>query len=345
MLTKTCSIKMPNCLNLIRLLAAFKVMYGHFRVHLDVALPSLLTQIIEFISGVPVFFVMSGFLIWNSAGNARNFWEYGKKRFFRIFPELWLGVAIEILTILFFYLENIDPIELGLFAFGQATVFQFWTPDSLRGYGCGTPNGSLWTICVLIQFYVAVWFLYKQLHGKAGKRWGIAYLVALFVSTIPFYMQNAVPVIVYKLYSQTLLPYLWLFLLGAFVAEFSDKLLPFLKKYWWAFLLSSITTTFLQLSIFGVQQYDIIKSVALALGLLGFAYHYPGLNIKLDVTYGLYIYHMIVANVMISLGQVGNVGVFVISIGVSMLLAYGCTIFGKTINRLAQRNSASEVKS
>ena len=43
-----------------------------------------------------------------------------------------------------------------LFIFCQSSIFQFWTPNFLRGYGCGTPNGSLWTIGILIQFYIII---------------------------------------------------------------------------------------------------------------------------------------------------------------------------------------------
>ena len=116
----------------------------------------------EFFIGVPIFFFLSGFLIWQSISNSKNFQEYLKKRVYRIYPELWGGIVLSIITILmFYYLSNINWPHFILFIIGQSTIFQFWTPNCLRQFGCGTPNGSLWTICVIVQFYFIAYFLKK----------------------------------------------------------------------------------------------------------------------------------------------------------------------------------------
>lgn len=160
-----------NSLNLIRLLAAFQVMYMHAYVHLEVETPSLLNEIINYFKGVPVFFTLSGYLIWQSIGRSHTFTEYAKKRFWRIYPELWIAVIVEIVVLLALYHQPIDWPQLGLFTVGQATLFQFWTPEFLRGYGCGTPNGALWTITVLIQFYFIAYFIYKSFHNRNFFSW------------------------------------------------------------------------------------------------------------------------------------------------------------------------------
>ena len=77
-----------NCFNLIRLLAALQVAYGHIIEHLELSIPSVVTDIFWFFRGVPVFFALSGYLIWNSVGRSKSFSQYIKKRFWRIFPEL-----------------------------------------------------------------------------------------------------------------------------------------------------------------------------------------------------------------------------------------------------------------
>lgn len=155
-----------DCLNTIRLLAAMQVVYGHTLTHLHIESIPVLNDCINFFYGVPIFFTMSGFLIWQSVGRSRGFREYLGKRFWRIFPELWAAVAIELIVLLCLYHDSISWPQFVAFAITQGTIFQFWTPDCLRGYGCGTPNGALWTICVLIQFYFFVYFLYKVLHGR-----------------------------------------------------------------------------------------------------------------------------------------------------------------------------------
>ena len=48
-----------------------------------------------------------------------------------------------------------EPTNVGVLI-GQLTLFQFFTPDALRDFGYGCPNGSLWTIPVEIEFYILI---------------------------------------------------------------------------------------------------------------------------------------------------------------------------------------------
>ena len=65
-----------DCFNIIRLLAAFQVLYGHTLAHLNIDSIPILGEFINFFSGVPIFFTMSGFLIWWSIGRSKSFEEY-----------------------------------------------------------------------------------------------------------------------------------------------------------------------------------------------------------------------------------------------------------------------------
>lgn len=112
-----------NCLNTFRLIAAFQVMYGHTIWHLDISMPSWINSIINFFDGVPIFFTLSGFLIWSSVGRSSSFKKYMNKRFWRIYPELWGAVAVEIAVLILLYNQPIDWPLMGLFTIGQATIF------------------------------------------------------------------------------------------------------------------------------------------------------------------------------------------------------------------------------
>ncbi len=291
-----------NSLNTIRLLAAFEVLYGHTLMHLDIsAMPMWLNFIVHFFLGVPIFFSMSGFLIWMSIGRSNSYGQYCKKRFWRIYPELWVAVAIEIIVLLLLYDHTIEWRRLGLFVFTQSTIFQFWTPDFLRGYGCGTPNGSLWTICVLIQFYIVAFFVYKLLKGKSWKIWVLAFILSVCVSALTPIVRGTLPEVVGKLYGQTLIPYFWMFIAGAFVSEFKEELLPLIKRYWWAAF--AITLVIKSTSFdYSLGHYGLFRTLSLFVCLLGFAYAVPQVNIKTDISYAVYIYHMTVVNAMITLG-------------------------------------------
>lgn len=83
-----------NCFNFIRMIAAMQVFLGHASEHLNVALPQVMRSILSCFNGVPIFFLLSGFLIWDSIGHTAGFKQYAVKRFFRVYPELWGGASL-----------------------------------------------------------------------------------------------------------------------------------------------------------------------------------------------------------------------------------------------------------
>jgi len=316
-------IRKKNCLTLIKLIAAFQVMIGHIREHLELPFPKWLGRVLGFYDGVPVFFIVSGFLIWLSMERSSSYSGYLKKRFWRIYPELWVAVIIEIVTIIFFY-SGWNIRDLSIFTFTQGSVFQFWTPNSLRGYGCGTPNGTLWTMCVTIQFYIIAWLIRNLLHKKSQLVWGMGFIVLVGVSLAGQMIVGKIgKEIIIKLYGQTILKYCWLFYIGCFIAEFKEKLLPVLSKYW---LLLLIIGAILYLTHFDLfAGYWVFWPLLLGSGLVGFAYAFPQLSIKTDISYGIFLYHMIIVNIFIQIGWMQNWGYALIVMMITVLLAYVST--------------------
>lgn len=290
--------------------------YGHAVVHMKLPFNPTVSTILGIFQGVPIFFMLSGFLIWKSLDRTPHLRTFVKKRVLRLYPELWCAVLLSVLSIVTLY-NGFHIGELALFALGQATVLQFWTPDSLRGFGCGTPNGSLASIFMIVQFYIVIWFLKKKL--KPGKAMWITLLaVSLMFNVASPIFSKALPTMLYKLWDVSLLPYLWLFLIGAFVCEHFDAFVPYMRKYWYAGAVLLLIQTFVGIDIPG--EYGIFKTVLQCFTWIGFAYALPKLNIKNDISYGIFLYHMVVVNVLIQLGYIGGYGYFAIScIAVCML--------------------------
>ena len=315
-----------NSFNLIRLLAALQVFVGHAVAHLKI---NYSFKIITLFQGVPIFFFLSGFLIWSSIGRTSEFGEYIKKRVLRVYPELWIGVALSIVSILVLYIRNVDWVDLGLFTITQSTVLQFWTPDSLRGFGCGTPNGSLWTIGVIIQFYLLAWPLHKLLKKK--RDWIILILFSVVLNVIYPELRALIPSnILLKLFGQTVFPYLWIFLFGGLVWSYRESIVPFLKKFWWVALCIMLVAKYAGVPRFGA--YDLLNSVCLFALITGFAYKFYGLNVKYDISYGIYIYHMIVINVLIELNIIESWYAFLLALVITALLAIASCFINSRIN-------------
>ena len=81
-----------NNFDLLRLFAAFQVAFSHSSVHLEHSVPFF--WFLSLFPGVPIFFFLSGFLIYGSyqsSSNSRNqTLNFYSKRFLRLFPGLWV---------------------------------------------------------------------------------------------------------------------------------------------------------------------------------------------------------------------------------------------------------------
>lgn len=327
-----------NCFNFIRIVAAIQVFLGHATFHLELDISPLCHDLLICLRGVPIFFVLSGFLIWNSIGREDNFSHFLKKRIVRLYPDLWGGVILNAAVMLILYWSSISLFPFLIFQFTQSTIFQFWTPDSLRGYGCGTPNGALWTTGVMLQSYIVLWFIYKILHHKKLYRWlGIMAIFVLINIVTPFF-KSLVPIIIYKLFLQTFIPYIWLFLIGAVVCEYFDVSIVILKKHWFILLIISAAVSFTHLDL-GI--YETIKSIFLGLAIIGFGYAYPAIKINRDYSYGLYVYHMIVINVFIEFGLLRHWVYALTAFAISLLLAFASDWLINKVKNVTHQHSAT----
>lgn len=312
-----------DCLSTIRLLAAINVVWNHSSTHLQLdGIPVAVSRLFVFFHGIPIFFTLSGFLIWMSIGRSKSFGEYCQKRFWRIYPELWVAVVVEIVAILIF-IRDIDWFKLGVFAVGQGTIFPFWVPEFLRSYGCGTPNGALWSIFALVQFYVLAFPAYRCLHGKGIGRWMIVFAGVVLLSVAFRPSKDLLPINLGKLLSISFVPTFWMFMLGAWVSEYKDKVLPAVLRFWYVPVVLRAASLVVHVPELPTCFYGFFHTIIALFVALSIGYKFPFLNIKVDVSYGIYIYHMTVINVMIMLGfvKVGFEG-FVVAACVTCIIAW-----------------------
>lgn len=316
-----------NCLNLFRLMACISVFTRHLNYHLNIPTPEALEFFRFIFHGVPVFFILSGFFIWKSIERTPDFKTFLKKRVLRLYPELWLCVAVEMTSIVIFYDQSVPLSKYLLFSFTQGTIFQFWTPDCLRDYGCGTPNGSLWTLPVIIQYYLFAWLFKKILSKQKFFTWILILVISVLLAkwepdNLPL------PDVAKKCYGMTLIPHCWIFLYGSFISNFHNKIMPLIMRFWYIPLLLMIGQYFVDFDV-NVAKQQAFNTFFLCLFMLGFAYRYKKLEFKRNISYGVYLYHMIFVNIAIVLGFRGSLAAYGIVFVVVMCIGYLSTIWGR----------------
>lgn len=94
--------------------------------------------------GMSLFFTLSGFLITNFLLRKDHILDFLIRRFFRIIPLVWLYVFI----VLLFVPSNTNQYLAHLFFYAN------WLPMQLT-----TVTSHLWSLCVEMQFYIAIAFL------------------------------------------------------------------------------------------------------------------------------------------------------------------------------------------
>lgn len=307
-----------NNFGLIRLLAALQVLFCHTIEHLELKDNKTFffigEKFIYYFPGVPIFFTVSGFLIFASfEKNHKALKEYFFNRLLRLYPALWVCLLITIILLLQSYPGNVmDILSSKTFYFwilGQLTFFQFHTPDLLRFWGVGTPNGSLWTIAVEVQFYLLIPLLYYFLAKKnKAKTVLICSIFSISILSNYFFGKFNHESLIHKLAAVSILPYFYCFMFGVIAyLKWENIKIYFENKFLFWFTIYLIYINFFG-NFFGIQlvsyfistPFHIATNVLLSGLTLSAVFTYKGLSDFLikenDLSYGIYIYQMLVIN-------------------------------------------------
>ena len=320
-----------NNFDIIRLVAALQVVIIHGYEHLGFNGNSAIIKLIGAFPGVPIFFVVSGFLISASYERSTSIKSYFKNRVLRIYPALWSCLLISVITIFLFFKPETTFISFFSWIIAQLSIGQVYNPDFLRGYGVGVLNGSLWTIPIEIQFYILLPLIYVIF--KKVKDSNVFLISAILILAILNQLFNGQLLnertIMIKFISITVLPYLFLFLLGVFL----EKNLVLVEKYlankakW--YLLIYMTAVIVSYLIGIRYQGNHINPIsALLLSCLTISAAYSKVDIFRnilkgnDISYGVYIYHMVFINMLLHISTFEPIVNFIITFLLTTLFAY-----------------------
>ena len=311
-----------NNFDIIRVFAAAQVAISHTAHHLNIKLPAVFS-ILEYFPGVPIFFFISGYLIYQSFSNIKEnkLGTFFINRFLRLYPALFFCFFVTLISLFICgYLEtqNFTPKDFTTWAFTSLTFFQFYNPDFLRSYGVGSINGSLWTISVELQFYILtpLLFLLYTRYKKISISIGLIFVLVNLANTF----LNDKGSMAGKLIIVSFAPWFFMFMLGAYISTNKNLQVKIISVNPLIYLVLYLATYFFasEYNLGTGNNINFISYVLLCLLIFKLAYTNPSLSNQVlsgnDVSYGIYIYHMPIVNLWLFLKIQGTTISFITAI-------------------------------
>jgi len=308
-----------NNLDLLRLLLASLVVILHLSDLTGNQLISDYSNIFEFASSraVPGFFIISGFLIYMSYEKSTTLGDYYWKRLLRLAPAYIILIFIS--AIFLFFASSADAEQYFSnswldYVFYNLLFMNFISPELPGVFSDNiiqAVNGSLWTLKIEVMFYILVPILYKV----ASKFSALLVMMLIFIMSV-VYMK-----VMNGLYLET----------GSQIYHQLSYQLPGQMMYFVSGILAYLYYDFLKKNIryflalaLGIFYFDILTLDAIALTIsLVFVFMILPFKVNLrkvgDMSYGVYIYHFPIIQVLVSNGY------FIESPKVLILITYVLT--------------------
>ena len=321
-----------NNFDLLRIITAILVVVNHSLGHLQLHTPFLYTIVQQF-PRVPMFFVMSGYLLSASFERNSDLKSYFTNRLLRIYPGLW---ACLILTVILFAViggvnfVNLQAVPWFILQMGGI----IYTPSFLHDFGYGSYNGSLWTIVVELQFYFALPTLYfignyffKKYNVDKKKENIFFYTVFALAVALAIYLKVLYPsytdeLTASKVVKYSILPHAYIFMAGILLQRLKVYKMDFVYGkglYWaaaylaWVYLVPN-------------SYFKMVPSmILLAFFTISVAYSKPGIATKYlhnrDISYGVYLYHGMLLSLLVEFGMIGSPWYLLLTAAITFVLA------------------------
>lgn len=315
-----------NNFHLLRLSAALFVLVHHMHVFLGESgrLHWIVKEVLE--SAVPLFIIISGFLVTQSWMNDPRPFQFVKKRALRIFPALIIAVLLAVLIIG----PLVTRADLAVYFSHPATmtylknVLLFPIHYGLPGVFVDNPyryavNGSLWTLPIEVFLYGVL--LVLGLTRVLGRRALVAGIAVLLIAGEQYFKPDlsASGMFFLTMPLRYLLSLGIFFALGALYYLYSEKIV---LNQWLAVLLLPLFVISDKLPASELIRYAVLPYIVLC-----FAYADMGFMKfiqKMDVSYGVYVYAFPIQQTVVHylFGKVGTYTILMLSLAIVLAVSY-----------------------
>jgi len=298
------NISEHNSFDFLRLLFAFSVFVAHFgvltsnKIYFPVSSPMA-------VSG---FFIISGFLITHSFYRSKNLWDYSLKRIKRVVPAyLLVVVTFAVLLSMVSLLSFQDYFTSKTFSkylisnvlflnFLQPTLPEVFTANPLPFV-----NGSLWTIKVELCLYAILPLIALCSRKKPFFVFSVFYLLSFLYSLLMNYLADGSGNDIYGFLQRQFFGQIRYFISGAIILFYFDFIVKERVKYF----LPIAAVVFLTKYFFSHWLVDFLYPFSFAVLIVFCAYYFKKISILTkygDFSYGFYLFHFPVIQIMIHFG-------------------------------------------
>ncbi|MBD5486365.1 MAG: acyltransferase [Lachnospiraceae bacterium] len=294
-----------NGFDLLRYIAALSVMllhYSSYTMILSDNLPEKASAVMSEIRhtallfpGVVMLFAMSGFLVSASFERAKTRKEFFLRRVLRIYPELWICTLINLAVVCIMVSELLDR---GIILWLVTQIFGIaYTPACLKTLPTGSINGALWTVFTEVQLYIVLGIVYPFLQKMKEKHWAALLAVLAALNLVCAAAARETGGIAAKLIERIFVPYALWFFIGVFCFQRRQKMISVLKKAFLPLVIIYLIIESVNIQIPGYYA-DIVTGVMVPFMVIGCGYCLPKICLKPDLSYGMFLYHWIILNII-----------------------------------------------
>jgi peptidoglycan/LPS O-acetylase OafA/YrhL len=331
-------ISRNNNFDLLRLFAALQVLYTHSVIHLNLwPGPHWLYLLLRSLPGVPIFFVISGFLVTDSYLRSLSAGGFAIRRILRIYPALIVNIAmVEMIVAI---TGGFSPLVDALNYVAYLTVFAVTASANWADFFFDSPyisagmferyptTGVLWTLTVELTFYFALPLLIEA--WRRSPKIGAFYLASFGLLSMYLSLHFNVSDKWNTFVSLSIGPYFWIFAFGVAARLYWSNVRLIFEDRAAIWLIVLVTSNMFlpegsAPNFYSHPSLIVFATATLMAGTVisvAFTHPRPEVLRGYDISYGVYLWHILPIYTMIILGWTERLRYWPVIVGASIALA------------------------